>query len=58
MTVLSHEREPQELGNASRYAKTVDHLIELAKATRTTSTTSSAGTWPGRSSKRTCSSAS
>ena len=31
MTVLSHEREPQELGNASRYAKTVDHLIELAK---------------------------
>ena len=31
MTVLSHEREPQELGNASRYAKTVDHLVELAK---------------------------
>ena len=31
MTVLSHEREPQELGNASRYAKTVDHLIELAR---------------------------
>jgi alkylation response protein AidB-like acyl-CoA dehydrogenase len=32
MTVLSHEREPQELGNASRYAKTVDHLIGLAAA--------------------------
>lgn len=32
MTVLSHEREPQELGNASRYAKTVDHLVELAAA--------------------------
>jgi len=32
MTVLSHEREPQELGNASRYAKTVDHLIGMAKA--------------------------
>ena len=31
MTVLSHEREPQELGNASRYAKTVDHLIGMAK---------------------------
>ena len=31
MTVLSHEREPQELGNASRYAKTVDHLVELAR---------------------------
>ena len=33
MTVLSHEREPQELGNASRYAKTVDHLIEVARST-------------------------
>ena len=32
MTVLSHEREPQELGNASRYAKTVDQLVDLAKA--------------------------
>jgi alkylation response protein AidB-like acyl-CoA dehydrogenase len=32
MTVLSHEREPQELGNASRYAKAVDHLVELAQA--------------------------
>jgi alkylation response protein AidB-like acyl-CoA dehydrogenase len=32
MTVLSHEREPQELGNASRYAKTVDHLIGRAEA--------------------------
>ena len=32
MTVLSHEREPQELGNASRYAKTVDHLIEVARS--------------------------
>jgi alkylation response protein AidB-like acyl-CoA dehydrogenase len=32
MTVLGHEREPQELGNASRYAKTVDHLVEVARA--------------------------
>jgi alkylation response protein AidB-like acyl-CoA dehydrogenase len=32
MTVLSHEREPQELGNASRYRKTVKQLVEVARA--------------------------
>jgi alkylation response protein AidB-like acyl-CoA dehydrogenase len=32
MTVLSHEREPQELGNASRYRKTVNELVEIARA--------------------------
>ena len=32
MTVLSHEREPQELGNASRYCKTVNELVEIARA--------------------------
>ena len=32
MTVLAHEREPQELGNASRYGKTVAQLKELAAA--------------------------
>jgi alkylation response protein AidB-like acyl-CoA dehydrogenase len=32
MTVVSHEREPQELGFASRYRKTVKQLTELAKA--------------------------
>jgi alkylation response protein AidB-like acyl-CoA dehydrogenase len=31
MTVLSHEREPQELGNASRYRKTVKQLVEIAR---------------------------
>ena len=34
MTVLSHEREPQELGNASRYRKTVNELVETARAHR------------------------
>ncbi len=32
MTVLSHEREPQELGNASRYRKTVMELADIARA--------------------------
>jgi len=32
MTVLGHEREPQELGNAGRYGKTVQRLVELARA--------------------------
>jgi alkylation response protein AidB-like acyl-CoA dehydrogenase len=32
MTVLNHEREPQELGNAARYSKTVRQLVELARA--------------------------
>ena len=32
MTVLAHEREPQELGNASRYTKTVDKLKRLVAA--------------------------
>jgi alkylation response protein AidB-like acyl-CoA dehydrogenase len=32
MTVLSHEREPQELGNASRYSKTVAELVRIARA--------------------------
>jgi alkylation response protein AidB-like acyl-CoA dehydrogenase len=32
MTVLSHEREPQELGNASRYRKTVNELLAFARA--------------------------
>jgi alkylation response protein AidB-like acyl-CoA dehydrogenase len=31
MTVVNHEREPQELGNAARYAKTVKQLTALAK---------------------------
>ena len=31
MTVLSHEREPQELGNASRYRKTVSQLVDIAR---------------------------
>lgn len=31
MTVVNHEREPQELGNAARYAKTVKQLTELAQ---------------------------
>ena len=32
MTVVNHEREPQELGNAARYTKTVRQLVDLAKA--------------------------
>ena len=32
MTVLSHEREPQELGNASRYTKTAKQLTDLVRA--------------------------
>jgi alkylation response protein AidB-like acyl-CoA dehydrogenase len=32
MTVLSHEREPQELGNASRYTKTARQLTERVRA--------------------------
>ena len=32
MTVLSHEREPQELGNASRYTKTARQLTDLVRA--------------------------
>jgi alkylation response protein AidB-like acyl-CoA dehydrogenase len=32
MTVLSHEREPQEIGNASRYTKTAKQLTELVRA--------------------------
>ena len=31
MTVVNHEREPQELGNAARYSKTVTQLVALAK---------------------------
>ncbi|CAO5165308.1 Acyl-CoA dehydrogenase domain protein [Frankia sp. AiPs1] len=31
MTVLAHEREPQELGNASRYRKTVKQLQKLVR---------------------------
>ena len=30
MTVVNHEREPQELGNAARYTKTVRQLVDLA----------------------------
>jgi len=33
MTVVNHEREPQELGNAARYTKTVRQLVELARET-------------------------
>jgi alkylation response protein AidB-like acyl-CoA dehydrogenase len=32
MTVVNHEREPQELGNAARYAKTVKQLVDVAAA--------------------------
>jgi alkylation response protein AidB-like acyl-CoA dehydrogenase len=32
MTVVNHEREPQELGNAARYSKTVRQLVDLASA--------------------------
>ena len=32
MTVVNHEREPQELGNAARYTKTVRQLVDLARA--------------------------
>ncbi|WP_207946309.1 hypothetical protein [Actinomadura sp. 7K507] len=32
MTVLSHEREPQELGNAGRYRTTVERLTDMARA--------------------------
>lgn len=32
MTVVSHEREPQELGFVSRYRKTVKHLVETVAA--------------------------
>jgi alkylation response protein AidB-like acyl-CoA dehydrogenase len=32
MTVLSHEREPQELGNASRYTKTANQLADQIRA--------------------------
>ena len=32
MTVLTHEREPQELGNASRYTKTAKQLTALVGA--------------------------
>ena len=31
MTVVNHEREPQELGNSARYSKTVRQLVELAR---------------------------
>ena len=31
MTILSHEREPHELGYASRYSKTVNELIAIVK---------------------------
>lgn len=32
MTVVSHEREPQELGFVSRYRKTVNHLVDAVRA--------------------------
>jgi alkylation response protein AidB-like acyl-CoA dehydrogenase len=32
MTVLSHEREPQEIGNASRYTKTAKQLTDMVRA--------------------------
>ncbi len=32
MTVLSHEREPQEIGNASRYTKTARQLTERVRS--------------------------
>ncbi len=32
MTVLSHEREPQELGNASRYTKTANKLADKIRS--------------------------
>ena len=32
MTVLSHEREPQEIGNASRYTKAAKQLADVVRA--------------------------
>ncbi len=56
MTVLSHEREPQEIGNASRYTKTAQAARPtlVRRRARTRSPTSSAASSPGRSSRPTC----
>ena len=55
MTIVSHEREPHELGFAGRYAKQVKDLVARVRAepggvrARTRG-----GIWPGLSSNRRC----
>ena len=55
MTVVSHEREPGELGYVGRYGKTVQGA-RLARCgpTPPPTTPSSAESWPGRSSRPRC----
>ena len=55
MTIVSHEREPHELGFAGRYAKQVKDLVaEVQRAPRAATAPSRSATWPGLSSNRRC----
>ena len=49
MTVVSHEREPGELGYVARYGKLVNELVHVvAERARPRSGPNSCATWPGR----------
>ncbi len=55
MTVVSHEREPGELGYVARYGKLVNELVGLVEErARRRSGPSSGATWPGRSWRPRC----
>ena len=54
MTILSHEREPHELGFASRYSKTALQLMALVKQDPERFDTEQLRIWRGRSSRPTC----
>ena len=55
MTVVSHEREPGELGYVARYGKLVNELVARRRGTtRARSAPSSGATWPGRWSRPRC----
>ncbi len=58
MTVVSHEREPGELGYVARYGKLVNELVHQVEADAVRlRRASNAATWPGPSSRPRCSAA-
>ena len=55
MTVVSHEREPGELGYVARYGKLVNELVARRRGSAPArSGRSSGATWPGRWSRPRC----
>ena len=55
MTVVSHEREPGELGYVARYGKLVNELVARRRGgARRASVPSRGATWPGRWSRPRC----